>query len=134
MWSENMLFIHTYWYELTRSTDNEICNGICKITCDQTPTVHRGDDDWEDVCVDVCLISSHAGISHTSLVGKSLASVQAPSAILIVNEDFTSWTHSSSRVRTPAPQEVEQSLHGPPRHLSNIQFLYHFQRELKTAN
>jgi len=88
-----------------------------KITCDQIPTLHRGFDDGEDVCVEVCLLSSHGGTSHTSLVGRIFGSMQAPSAILIVNDGFTSWTHSSSRVRTPAPQETEHSLHGPPRHL-----------------
>ena len=92
------------------------------ITWDQTPTVHREVNDWGDVCVDVFLISSHAGISHTSLIGRFLGSVQAPSAILIVNDVFTSCTHSSSRIRTPVPQEVEQSLHGPPRHLRKYSF------------
>lgn len=88
-----------------------------KLTCDQAPTVHCGTDNWEDICVGVGLISLHTGISHTSVVGRFLRSVQAPSAILIINDGFTSWTHSSSRERTPLPQEVEQSLHGPPRHL-----------------
>lgn len=95
-----------------------------KITCDQAPTVHRAADDWEDVCVDVCLISSHAGISHTSLVGRFLGSVQAPSAILMVNEALTSCTHSSSRLRIPTPQEIEQSPHGPPRHLREYTFYF----------
>lgn len=86
-----------------------------EITCDQTPTVHRGA--WVS-CVGVCLISSlHSVISHTSLVGRILGSIQALSAILITNVGLTSCTHSSSRVRTPMPQEVEHSLHGPARHL-----------------
>lgn len=119
-----VIFYFLYFsYIIVRSITLRIC-GLDKITCDQTPTVHRGAGDGEDVCADVCLISSHAGISHTSLVGRFFGSVQAPSAILIVNDVLTSCTHSSSRVRTPTPQEVEQSLHGPLRHLREYNFYF----------
>lgn len=130
-----MLYFFSYFSHITNyryRLINSVYMYLGKITCDQIPTVHRGADDWGDVCVDVCLISSHAGISHTSLVGKFLGSVQAPSAILIINDVLTSCTHSSSRVRIPLPQEVEQSLHGPPRHLRK--YSCYFEKDVKKIN